>query len=89
VIGILAASAYVQVFVLVLAGELLILWLFSVAPFPFLFLSFFGLGLVVLGPPASLAVAVGPYPAKRSCCYIWVTKVPSVVICLVRLLVED
>jgi len=65
------------------------LWLFSVAPFPLLFLSFFGLVLVVLGPPASLAAVAGPCAVERSCCCcVWVTWVPSMTICLVRLLVE-
>ena len=87
-VTILAALAYIQVLVLVLVGRLLMLWLFLVASFPFLFLSFFGLVLVVLGPPASLVAVAGSCAAKRSCCCIWVTRVPSVAICLVRLLVE-
>jgi len=85
--GVLAASAYVWVLVPLLVGGLLALYLFSVALFPFLFLSFFGLGPVLLGPPVGFAVAAGPCAAERSCCCIWVTRVPSVVICLVRLFV--
>jgi len=85
--GALAASAYVRVLVPLLVRGLLALYLFSVAPFPFLFLSFFGLGPILLGPPVGLAVAAGPYTAERSCCCIWVTRVPSVAICLVRLFV--
>ena len=84
--GALVASAYVQVLVPLLVGRLLALYLFSVAPFPFFFLSFFGLGPMLLGPPVGLAVAAGPCAAKRSCC-IWVTRMPSVAICLVRLFV--
>ena len=52
--GVLAASAYVWVLVPLLVAGLLVLYLFSVAPFPFLFLSFFGLGPVLLGPPVGL-----------------------------------
>jgi len=75
------------VLVPLLVGGLLALYLFSVAPFPFLFFSLFGLGPVLLGPPVGLAVAAGPCAAERSCCCIWVTQVPSVAIFLVRLFV--
>jgi len=86
VVGVLAASRYVRVLVPLLVRGLLALYLFSVAPFPFPFLSFFGLGLMLLGPPVSLAVVAGPCMAERSCC-IWVTRVPGMAIWLVRLFV--
>ena len=87
VVGVLAVSAYERVLVLLLVSGLLVLYLFSVAPFPYLFLSFFGLGPMLLGPPVGLVVAAGPCAAARSCCCIWVTQVPSVAIFLVRLFV--
>jgi len=78
--GTLAASAYVQVLGLLLVGGLLILYLFSWSPFPFLFLSFFGLGPMLIGPLVGLAVVAGPCAAEVSCGCICVTPVPSVAI---------
>ena len=85
--GTLAALAYVHVLGPVLVAGLLGLGFLSAALFSFLLLSFFGLVLVLLGPPVDFAAVANPRPAKRSCSYIWVTRVLSEVICLVRLLV--